>query len=178
MPISLYAAVVPSWIQILEAARLWLVAAESAGLSDREIVDARLIEDMLPLSYQVKSMVVHSVGAIEGVRAGVFSPDASPLPGSVGALRERLADARTELERIEELEVDAFIGRAMRFQSDRHSVEFRAEDFLLSFSQPNFFFHATTAYDLLRMQGVSIGKADFLGSPRARGVETQETGDP
>jgi hypothetical protein len=49
-----------------------------------------------------------------------------------------------------------------------HRIEFTAEDFLLSFSQPNFYFHATTAYDLLRLKGVGIGKPDFIGGIRRR----------
>ena len=45
-------------------------------------------------------------------------------------------------------------------------MNFLAEDFLLSFSQPNFYFHAATAYDVLRMKGVPVGKRDFMGRVR------------
>jgi uncharacterized protein len=57
----------------------------------------------------------------------------------------------------------------MAFAIGETRMEFTAEDFLLSFSMPNFYFHATTAYDLLRARGIQIGKRDFLGRPRIKG---------
>ena len=54
----------------------------------------------------------------------------------------------------------------MRFEIRDFAMNFQAEDFLLSFSQPNFYFHATTAYDVLRMKGVPVGKRDFMGRVR------------
>ena len=54
----------------------------------------------------------------------------------------------------------------MRFEIRDFALDFKAEDFLLSFSQPNFYFHAATAYDILRMKGVEVGKRDFLGRMR------------
>ena len=56
----------------------------------------------------------------------------------------------------------------MRFEFGERRLEFVAEEFLLSFSQPNFYFHATTAYDILRWKGLPIGKRDFAGIPRLR----------
>ena len=47
---------------------------------------------------------------------------------------------------------------------DRFRLEFTVQDFLLGFSQPNFYFHATTAYDIMRMKGIAIGKIDYLGA--------------
>ena len=56
----------------------------------------------------------------------------------------------------------------MRFEFRDFRLDFTAEEFLLSFSQPNFYFHATTAYDILRMLGVPVGKRDFTGRLRLR----------
>jgi len=56
----------------------------------------------------------------------------------------------------------------MRFSFGERNVEFTAEDFLLSFSQPNFYFHAATAYDILRWKGLTIGKRDFMGRLRKK----------
>jgi hypothetical protein len=112
--------------------------------------------------------VVHSLGAIEGVRRGVFSPDTTTPPENFAALKTRIAETLTALEAIEAAEVDAFIGRDMRFAfGDRH-VDYTAEDFLLSFSQPNFYFHAATTYDILRCKGIPIGKRDFMGKTRRK----------
>lgn len=170
MTFSLYDAVVPSYRQILGALiRLTNKAqafCDDGGLPHADILDARLAADMHPFPYQIKSAVVHSVGAIEGIRKGSFSPDLTPSPASFAALQERLATADAWLAAIDPAEVNGFIGCDMRFVfGDRH-VDYRAENFLLSFSQPNFYFHATTAYDLIRCKGVPIGKGDFLGRVR------------
>jgi hypothetical protein len=57
----------------------------------------------------------------------------------------------------------------MRFEFKDARMDFRAEDFLMSYAQPNFYFHATTAYDILRHKGVGIGKMDFLGRVAVKG---------
>jgi hypothetical protein len=132
------------------------------------MLQARLAGDMQPFAYQVKSTVVHSLGAIEGVRRGVFSPDTTAPPQTFAALRARIVETLAALEAVEAAEVDSFVGRDMRFAfGDRH-IDFTAENFLLSFSQPNFYFHAATTYDILRWKGVPIGKRDFLGVTRKR----------
>ena len=174
MPFSLYAATIPSYRQILSAVGGLLDKAETfcaeKAIAPGEIVQARLTDDMLPFAYQVKSTAVHSLGAIEGVRKGVFSPDITPAPETFAALKARIAETLAAIETIEPAEVDSFVGRDMRFVfGDRH-LDFTAEDFLLSFSQPNFYFHATTTYDILRWKGVSLGKRDFLGRPRTKNI--------
>ena len=172
MTFSLYAATVPTYRQILGAVSVLLGTAEAfcidKGIDPRDIIQARLAEDMLPFAYQVKSTVVHSLGAIEGVRRGVFFPDTTPPPENFAALKTRIAETLAALEAIEAAEVDAFIGRDMRFAfGDRH-IDYTAEDFLLSFSQPNFYFHAATVYDILRWKGIPIGKRDFMGRTRKK----------
>jgi uncharacterized protein len=172
MAFSLYAATVPSYRQILGAVAALLVKAEvfcaERGMAPQDIIHARLADDMQPFAYQVKSTAVHSLGAIEGVRKGVFSPDTTPPPDTFAGLKARINAALTALELVETSEIDSFIGRDMRFAfGDRH-VDYTAENFLLSFSQPNFYFHATTAYDILRWKGLPIGKRDFMGQTRKR----------
>ena len=172
MAFSLYAATVPSYRQILEAVSGLLGKAEAfcteKALAPHDIIQARLAKDMLPFAYQAKSTAVHSLGAIEGVRKGVFHPDMTPPPESFAALKARIAETLAALEAIEAAEVDAFVGRDMRFAFGDRQIDYTAENFLLSFSQPNFYFHATTAYDILRWKGVPIGKRDFMGRTRAK----------
>jgi hypothetical protein len=173
MALSLYAATVPSYRQILQAVLGLLDKAQAfcaeKGVAPRDIIQARLAEDMLPFAYQVQSTAVHSLGAIEGVRRGAFSPDQTPSPETFDALKARIVTTLGALEAIDAAEVDAFIGRDMRFVGRTRSVEYSAENFLLSFSLPNFYFHATTAYDILRWKGVPLGKRDFIGAPRTKG---------
>ena len=167
MPVSLYAATVLSWRQTLGAVAGLIAKAEAfckeKGLSPSELIQARLAQDMLPFAYQVKSTAVHSIGAIEGVRRGIFSPDMTPPPESFAALSGRVAETLRALEAVKASEVESFIGRDMRFEIGERRIEFTAENFLLSFSMPNFYFHATTAYDILRHQGITLGKRDYLG---------------
>jgi uncharacterized protein len=172
MAFSLYAATIPSYQQILGAVSGLLATAEAfcseKGLAHEEIIQARLAEDMQPFAYQVKSTAVHSLGAIEGVRRGVFSPDMTTPPETFTALKARIADTLAALEVIQPAEVDAFVGRDMRFASGDRRLDFTAENFLLSFSQPNFYFHAATTYDILRWKGVRIGKRNFVGKLRLK----------
>jgi hypothetical protein len=172
MAFSLYAATIPSYRQILGAVAGLLTKAEQfcaeKGTPPQDIIHARLADDMQPFAYQVKSAAVHSLGAIEGVRKGAFSPDVTVPPDTFAALKARIDDTITALERIDASEIDSFVGRDVRFVfGDRH-VDFAAENFLLSFSQPNFYFHAATAYDILRWKGLQIGKRDFIGQTRKK----------
>lgn len=172
MTLSLYAATVPSFRQILQAVIGLLDKAQAfcaeKGLAPEDIILARLAEDMLPFAYQVNSTAVHSLGAIEGVRRGVFSPDMTPPPETFATLKTRIADTIATLEAIDAAEIDAFVGREMCFAFGDRRLEFTAENFLLSFSLPNFYFHATTTYDILRWKGVPIGKRDFTGRLRIK----------
>jgi hypothetical protein len=174
MSLSLYSVIVPSFQQILTSLRAVLDKGEAfgdqAGLAHDELIQARLIDDMLPFAYQIKSMAVHSLGAIEGVRAGVFSPDYTTPPDSFSALRQRIDETLASLAAIDAAELDSFVGRPMRFEMGDYKVDYTAEDFLFSFSIPNFYFHAATAYDILRSKGVVLGKADFLGRTRGKRV--------
>jgi len=172
MALSLYAATIPSYQQILGSIEGLLDKAEAfcaeQGLAPEDIIQARLAPDMLPFAYQVKSTAVHSLGAIEGVRRGTFSPDITPSPQSFPALKARIAETRAALAEIAPAEVEGFIGCGMRFVHGERQLEFTAENFLLSFSLPNFYFHAATTYDILRWKGMRIGKRDFTGRLRLK----------
>lgn len=170
MAFTLYAATIPSYLQILGSVSRLIDKAESfcneKGLEPEALIQARLADDMLPFAYQVKSTAVHSIGAIEGVRKGRFSPDTTTPPATFHSLRQRVAQTIAALEACDRDELESFIGRDMRFEFGAYGMDFLAEEFLLSFSQPNFYFHAATAYDILRMKGVDIGKRDFNGRVR------------
>ncbi len=168
MTFSLYDATIPTYRQILGAIARLLDKAEAFAsanqISESEILDARLAPDMLPFAYQVKSTAVHSIGAIEGVRRGQFSPDVTPPPATFAALKERVSQTVEALDAVTREEVNGFVGNDMSFLFKDQRLEFTgAEAFLMSFSLPNFLFHATTAYDLLRLKGMDIGKRDFMG---------------
>jgi len=172
MAISLYDAIIPTYQQILGSVSGLIDKAENycadKMLDPQSILEARLAADMLPFVYQVKSTAVHSIGAIEAVRKGVFSPDTTTPPQTFAALKTRVSETLASLNALDRTEIDAFVGRDMAFAFGDRRLEFLAESFLLSFSQPNFLFHAATAYDILRWQGVALGKRDFLGRLRLK----------
>jgi uncharacterized protein len=172
MTFSLYAATIPSYRQVLGSVAGLLEKAETfcaeKGLAPEAIIQAKLAEDMLPFAYQVKSTAEHSLGAIAGIRKGVYSPETSPPPQSFAALKSKIAETLSAIEAIDAAEINSFIGRDMRFSFRERHMDFTAEDFLLSFAQPNFYFHAATAYDILRWKGMPIGKRDFIGRVRLK----------
>src|ERR1700722_5495971 len=144
MAFSLYAAIVPSYRQILGAVAALLAKAEvfcdEKEIAPQDIIRARFADDMQPFAYQVKSTAVHSLGAIEGVRKGVFSPDTTLPPDTFAALKARIGETLAALELVDASEIESFIGRDMHFAFGDRRVEYTAENFLLSFSQPNFYF--------------------------------------
>jgi hypothetical protein len=172
MTFSLYAAIIPTYQQILGSVAGLLIKAEAFceadGPAPGDLLQSRLAPDMFPFANQIRSTTTHSAGAIAAVRKGVFVPDRSPPPQSFAALAEVIAAAQAALAAIEPEEMDGWVGQDMRFEFGEIRRDYTAENFLLSFSQPNFFFHATTAYDILRHQGVSIGKRDFMGKTRVK----------
>ncbi len=172
MAVSLYDLSVASYLQTLPAVEAFLKKGQehfAANNGDANAVaDMRLAPDMLPFRFQVHSVVHHSQGAIAGIKAGVFTPP-SPMPKhDYAGLVQQVADARAALEKVTPAEVEALAGRDMTFAMGELKIPFTVENFLLSFSLPNFYFHAATAYDILRAQGVALGKRDFLGRMRIK----------
>ncbi|MDE0692887.1 MAG: DUF1993 domain-containing protein [Gammaproteobacteria bacterium] len=171
MPVSLYDASVGTYLQILSSVEGVLDKGrehcEANGIDLGEVVEMRLIDDMLPFRFQLISVTHHSLGAIQGVEAGVFSP---PTMNDLdyGGLRDMVGDARKALADYSADTVNALAGKEMEFRMGSRAMPFVAEDFLLTFSLPNFYFHATTTYDMLRMKGTPIGKGDFLGRMRLK----------
>lgn len=173
MPISLHTATVGTFLQILPAITRLVDKAEdhcnAKGIVPSVLNEARLAPDMWPFAKQVTLCAHHSAGAIAGVLAGVFSPDIAPAPLDFASLRQGIGDAISELETVDAAELDSLIGRDMRFEFGTRRMDFTVEDFLLTFTLPNFYFHATTAYDVLRNQGLPLGKMDFIGAIRLKG---------
>jgi uncharacterized protein len=173
MAISLYDVTVASNLQIARATtgvlEKGMAHCKEGGTDSAELVAMRLYPDMLPLAFQIYSVRHHSVGAIEGCKAGVFKP-----PGGVWAeldyagLQKVAADTVADLEKFTAAEINALEGRDVVFEIRDMKMPFTAENFLMSFSLPNFYFHATTAYDILRSKGVKLGKRDYSGMPRMK----------
>ena len=124
-------------------------------------------EDMKPFHFQVRSVVHHSLGAIEGLRRGHFAPPTPDPPYSWHGLRDRVADALARISAVTSEELDQLSRRDVLFVAGDRRRLFTAEEFVLSWSVPNLHFHAATTYDMLRLKGVPLGKRDYpRASPR------------
>jgi hypothetical protein len=168
MALSLYDVSVPVFLrslhnlsEILEKGRRH---ADESGVPHATLLDARLIEDMSALPAQIQrasdaaKFVAVRVGGIENVVM-------DDKEASFDDLQARIAATIAILESVP---ADAMDGREedeVTIQTRNGSMQFTARDYVLHFALPNFFFHVTTAYDLLRHKGVPIGKLDFLGRP-------------
>lgn len=173
MPISLHRAIVPGFIQVLDALDKLIdkAAAHCAetGADPETIVGAQLAPDMLDFSYQIHCCSHHSLIAIKSVADGNFSPPAKGHPRDFAGMQAALRQTRAELAALDPGDVDDLIENIVVFKIKEHHIgDFDGDTFLLTFSQPNFYFHATTAYDILRHFGLPIGKLDFLGSLQKR----------
>ncbi|MAK60401.1 MAG: hypothetical protein CMK09_05440 [Ponticaulis sp.] len=169
MTFTLYDASVAGFLRTTEAIAGILKKGRehyhAQGLDLESVTEERLCGDMLPLHFQINSVRHHSIGAIEGIRARSFSPPKPLEKTDYTSLEELVAQTIHDLKEIEPDEVNELYGKDMKFTMPGLELPFTAENFLMSFSIPNYFFHATTAYDILRMKGVPLGKRDFVARP-------------
>lgn len=167
---SLYDISVKTYLQILGGVANVLAKgkahAEENGTDLEAFIDSKLREDMFPFSFQVISCWHHSLGAIRGLEAGEFTPPPAVEDLSYTKLEGLVQQAITGLDEYSADDVNALAGRDISFRIPGMELPFKAEDFILSFSLPNFYFHATTTYDMLRIEGTPLGKMDFLGTVR------------
>ena len=183
---TLYDLSVPTFLQTVRAVggfldRTTRHCAET-GADLEELVKARLFPDMAPFHFQIEALTHHAVWGLEAVKTGVFAPP--PLIGAMpfADLRAMVGQAITALEAFTPDEVNSWSGKDLDIDRYRplnednastsiwapRTLAFTSETFLLSFSLPNFHFHAVTAYDILRARGVPIGKRDYEGQLRTR----------
>lgn len=148
---------------VLERGREYLL---ETGPAPDEVAGFRLREDMAPFSFQVVSVWHHSLGALRGMQAGVFTPPPGVEDTSYAGLQTLIAEAIDGVAALDPEEVNALSGRAMVFRLGATEIPFTTDNFLTSFSLPNLHFHATTTYAVLRMHGVPLGKRDYLGEMR------------
>ncbi len=172
MTLSLYEASVPSYLQTLTAVSgvldKGLAHCRENGIDPEGMVETRLFPDMLPFRFQIQSVVHHSLGAIEAIDSGVFRPPGELPQHDYAALQALVGQTREALQKYQPEAINAREGAEIVFEFRKNKLLFTAEGFLLSFSLPNFYFHATTAYDILRSKGVPLGKRDYLGALRLK----------
>jgi hypothetical protein len=149
---------------VLDKAAAWAAARK---VSEADLLNMRLSPDMFPLVRQVRAATDHAANAaarLSGKELLKFANDET----TIGQLKDRIAKTIEFLKGVKQSEVDGTEGKEIKitFPSGQ-TREFTGQSLLLGNSLPNFYFHATTAYDIIRQCGVEIGKRDFMGSPPA-----------
>ena len=170
MAISLSNISIKTYLQLLPAASNIMQKAkahfEEEGTNLQEIVDMRLYEDMATFSFQVFSIAHHSLGAINALKDGQFGPPNMPSGSDFESLHNMIKDAEAQLLEVSCDDIDKLLDGQVIFKMGDIRWPFTNEDFILSFSLPNFYFHLTTMYDMLRVKGLPLGKMDFVGQMR------------
>jgi uncharacterized protein len=172
MATSLYDLSVPTFLQTVKAVGGFLDRAAKhcaeTGADPNDFVLARLFDHMAPFHFQIEAAWHHSVWGLEAVKTGVFGPPALVGPVPFADLRAMISKAETALEAFTPDEVNSWAGKDLDLQIGPRRLAFTSETLILSFSLPNFYFHAVTAYDILRTRGVPLGKRDYEGRLRTR----------
>ncbi|MEM9571416.1 MAG: DUF1993 domain-containing protein [Pseudomonadota bacterium] len=137
---------------------------EHLGDGADAFINEKLIEDMLPFSFQIRAVCHQSMGGIHAMRSGQAGPPPDMSISSYADLETLLADTIADLKTIEASELDSLLDKDLVFVLGDFKLPFKGLGFLTSFLMPNFFFHMTTAYNLLRQKGVPIGKREYLGA--------------
>ena len=168
MAVSMYTISAPIFVQILEALSNVISKAqahcEEKKLDESYFINNRFYPDMFPFVRQVRSTCDHAVNAcarIAGVEAPTFANDEKTFDD----LKARIAKAVEFVKTIKSEQIDGQEDKEIVFTLPSGERRFTGQTMLLNFTFPNFYFHATTAYDLLRHCGVVIGKRDFMGTP-------------
>jgi hypothetical protein len=167
----MYSVSVPVFLQHLNGLSgvLDKAAAHAAArkIKEEDLLAMRLAPDMFPLLRQVRAATDHAsntAARLSGKEAPKFANDETTL----AQLKDRIAKTIEFLKSVKQGEVDGTEGKEIKITFPNGNVrEFTGQSLLLGNALPNFFFHATTAYDIIRQCGVEIGKRDFMGPPPA-----------
>jgi hypothetical protein len=166
MALSLYDLSVPVFTrglgQLTHLLDKSLVHATANGIDPATLVEARLAPDMLTLAGQVqRASDACKLGTAR--IAGLTAPSFPDEEKTWDDLLARIAKTQDFLKTVERAQVDGQEEREVVIKTGGGEARFTAQRYLLQFALPNFFFHVTTAYDVLRHKGMPVGKLDYLG---------------
>ncbi|MCW3476981.1 DUF1993 domain-containing protein [Limobrevibacterium gyesilva] len=167
MAISMYSASVPMFKTLLGALSAVLdkgaAFAEAKKFDSSVLVNARLAPDMFPLSKQVQiatDMVKGGAARLAGVEIPVYADDEA----TIDELKARIAKTVAFLDTLSAGQIDGTEGKEIVLKMRAGDTTFTGQRYLIGFVIPNVIFHCATAYDILRHNGVDVGKRDFLGA--------------
>jgi len=168
MPLSMYQASTPFFIRML--GNLSAILDKAAAHADARKIDhavfinARLAPDMFPLSRQIQ-IASDGVKGCAARLAGIELPSWPDTESTFAELQARIRKTVDFLNSVRADQIDGSEERTVTLKIRSKEISFKGLPYLFGFVIPNFYFHVTTAYDILRHNGVEIGKMDFLGKP-------------
>lgn len=166
MSVSMYQASVPALIRGLNnlSAILDKAAADAAArdIAPEVLLNARLAPDMFALTRQVQIASDSAKGCVARL-AGVEVPSYADDEASFADLQQRIAKTVAFLQGFNAAQIDGSEAREVVLKVRGDEIRFSGQNYLLGFVLPNFYFHLTAAYAILRHNGVALGKMDYLG---------------
>jgi len=166
VPLSMYQASVPSFVQLLTALSGILDKAEAHAAARKidpaVLLGARLFPDMFPLSRQVQLASDFAKGATARL-AGIEVPSYEDSERTVAELKARIAKTIAFVKTVKPEQIDGSETRDIEIKIAGKPVTLKGQAYLTGFALPNFYFHLTTAYAILRHNGLDLGKRDFVG---------------
>lgn len=166
MAISMYQASIPQFTKMLTNLSNILKKGEefasAKGIDDQVLIDRRLAPDMFPLPKQIQiacDQVKNGMARLAGVEPPKFEDNETTF----AQLQDRIAKTIAFANSLKPEQIDGTEAKEIQFSIKEWSFEFVGEQYLLTWIIPNFYFHITTAYAILRHNGVEVGKMDYLG---------------
>ncbi|MEP7041437.1 MAG: DUF1993 domain-containing protein [Dokdonella sp.] len=163
----MYQASVPVFVRTLtnlaEILRKAATHAQAKKIDPAVLVSARLFPDMLPLSRQIQIASDHAKNASSRL-TGVERPSFDDNETTFDELQARIAKTIAYVQTIDAAKFDGSDQRDISIPIRGTDAHLKGQDYLFGFVHPNFYFHVTTAYAILRQSGVEIGKTDFIGT--------------
>ncbi len=167
--ITMSSASVPIFVRMLANIGHWLDKAEAHAAAKKfepsVLLSARLAPDMLAFTTQIQIACDTAKFCVARL-AGVDSPKFDDSETTIAQLRERINATITFLKSVPAAKIDGSEAKEVTLPRRSGPIQMTGEAYLKHFALPNFFFHVTTAYALLRHNGVDVGKMDYLGAPR------------
>lgn len=168
MALSMYQASAPRFANTLKNLSAILDKAqahcEARKIEPEVLVSLRLFPDMYPLSRQVQITCDTAKGAVARL-AGMEIPKHEDGEKTLAELKARIASTLAFIESAKPAQIDGSEEKEIVLKLGGQETKFKGLQYLLGFAQPNFYFHAATAYNILRSNGVGVGKKDFIGQP-------------
>ena len=168
MTISMYQASAPRFINVL--GNLSAILDKAQAHVDAKKLDAaaltayRLYPDMFPLTRQVQIACDAAKGAVARL-AGAEIPKHEDIEQTIPELKARIAKTVDFIKGFKPAQIDGTEEREIILKIQGADVKFKGIQYLLGFAMPNLYFHVATVYNILRHNGVDIGKRDFIGNP-------------